>query len=72
MPEMLAVESSSVEAVGYDGDARELHVRFVGGGLYVYAGVEREVFDALMFAPSKGAYVNLQLKPRGYECERRA
>jgi len=41
MPEMHFVDSSNVEAIGYDPDAQELHVRFVRSGeTYIYYSVE--------------------------------
>ncbi len=54
MPDMIYVDSSNIEAVGYDGDSQELHIRYVGGACYVYHDVPRQVFDNLMNAPSKG------------------
>lgn len=71
MPPMQPVDSSSIEAVGYDPQTRELHVRFVGGGLYVYGGVDRTWFDGLLRAESKGRYFNQEIKPRGFSYERR-
>ena len=62
MPEMIYVDSSNVEAIGYDNDSQELHVQFVGGHLYVYSDVPREVFDGLMYAPSKGSFLNREVK----------
>ena len=62
MPEMTFVDSSNIEAIGYDDDAQELHVRFLGGETYVYSGVPSQVFDALMDAPSKGSYLNREVK----------
>ena len=56
MPEMIYVDSSNVEAIGYDGDARELHVQFVSGRSYVYYEVPQDVFDAFMSATSKGSF----------------
>ena len=72
MPEMHEVESSAIEAVGYDPAARELHVRFKDTGLYVYSGVEEKVAAELLAAESKGAYFNQEIKPRRYPYERRA
>ena len=47
------------EAIGYDPDAQELHVRFVKSGeTYVYYGVEEWVFQEFMQADSKGTYPN--------------
>jgi hypothetical protein len=58
MPKMIPVESSAIQAVGYDDDAEELHVRYSDSGLYIYHGVPRDVFEELMLAPSKGAFIN--------------
>jgi hypothetical protein len=65
-PDMISVLSSSLSAVGYDAERRELHVRFVGGGTYAYLDVPGEVFHALLESTSKGAFVNHELKP-GYD-----
>lgn len=60
---MITVDSSSIEAVGYDESRRELHVRFDGGRAYAYLDVPENVFHELMRAESKGRYVNLYVKP---------
>ncbi|MCP4603486.1 MAG: KTSC domain-containing protein [Proteobacteria bacterium] len=62
MPEMTFVDSSNIEALGYDVDTQELHVQFVSSGLYIYSGVPREIFDELMNAPSKGSFLNREVK----------
>jgi len=62
MPEMVFVDSSNVEAIGYDDNAQELHVQFLNGSRYVYHSVPREVFDAFLNAPSKGSYLNREIK----------
>lgn len=60
---MVRVESSSIDAVGYDGTKERLIVRFLGSGnTYVYFGVDAATFEALLDAPSKGAYLNLHIK----------
>lgn len=38
-PKMEFVDSSSVEAVGYDADEREIYIQFIDGG--TYAGSSR-------------------------------
>jgi hypothetical protein len=64
MPEMIFVDSSNVEAIGYDAEAQELHVQFVRSGeTYVYYSVEEWVFQELMQADSKGSYLNARIKP---------
>ena len=59
---MTYVDSSNIEAIGYDDNTRELHVQFLSGGYYVYHDVERQRFDALMSAPSKGSFLNREIK----------
>lgn len=62
MPEMIYVDSSNVEAIGFDDDKRELHVQFLSSGCYIYHDVPREIFDELMDAPSKGSFLNREVK----------
>ena len=62
MPEMVYVDSSNIEAIGYDEMALELHVQFLSGGYYVYHGVPRCIFDEFMYAPSKGSFLNREIK----------
>lgn len=65
VPEMRAVDSSSVEAIGYDPGRRELHVRFRDSGeTYVYYGVEERIFEAFRAAESKGRFLNTRIKRR--------
>ena len=69
-PEMHYVDSSNVEAIGYDPATQELHVQFLKSGTYVYFGVEESVFHEFMQAPSKGQYLNETVKGR-YQFEKR-
>ena len=62
MPEMIYVDSSNIEAVGYDEDTQELHGWFLSGGYYIYRDVPRDIFDQLMYAPSKGSFLNREVK----------
>jgi hypothetical protein len=68
---MHPVRSSAIEAIGYDPDERELHVRFVDTGLYVYFDVDRATFDRLCAAASTGAHFNQAVKARGFAFEKR-
>lgn len=62
-PQLRRVDSSSVEAAGYDPQTRRLFLRFRGSGkAYVYYGVEARVFDELLTADSIGRYVNDEIK----------
>jgi hypothetical protein len=62
MPEMIYVDSSNVQAIGYDDATLDLHVQFVDGGYYVYHQVPRSIFDGLMGAPSKGSFLNREVR----------
>ena len=61
---MQPVQSTSVDAVGFDPERNELTIRFVGGGSYVYGMVPIAVFEALLGADSLGRFVNERIKPR--------
>ena len=64
MPEMIFVDSSNIEAIGYDAGTLELHVRFLKSGeTYVYYAVEEWRYQELMQAGSKGTYLNANIKP---------
>ena len=62
MPDMIYVDSSNIEQIGYDGDNMELHVIFKGGALYVYSNVPVQIYEELQGAPSKGSYLNREVK----------
>ena len=54
------LRSTMVRAVAYDGERRQLRVRFSNGALYRYHDVPQEVFDTLLDPPdgSHGRYFN--------------
>jgi hypothetical protein len=62
IPQMHPVESSAVARIGYDAEAEEAYVEYLGGDLYAYQGVPAEVFEALENAESKGTFVNARIK----------
>ncbi len=63
--------STAVEHIGYDEAARELHVTFVGGGVYTYYHVPKQVHAAFRAASSKGRFLNDFIKNR-YDFRRHA
>ena len=64
MPSMRKVESRSIESIGYDPPPQELYVRFLDSDpTYIYSAVEQTLFDELMQAESKGAFINRRIKP---------
>ncbi len=63
LPSMTPVSSSNVEAVGYDDAAGDLYVSFLSGTTYVYYGVDRSHYEALLAASSVGSYLATHIKP---------
>ena len=65
-PELHAVDSEAVGALGYDAERHELHVRFRGshGTTYVYEDVSAREYADLLAADSIGAHLNKEIKPR--------
>lgn len=63
MVAMEYVQSSNVEAIGYDSESQELHVKFLtGAAVYVYQGVPPTVHEKFMAAPSKGSFLHREVK----------
>ena len=58
------VNSSNVDRIGYDVITGRLHVIFKGSGIeHVYDGVESEKYEELVNSPSKGRFLNDDIKP---------
>ncbi len=63
MVDMNYVDSSNVEAIGYDPEHSQLYVQFKGGDTYVISDVPQEIYDEFLNAPSKGSFYNRSIKP---------
>lgn len=57
---MIPVESSNVDSVGYDGV--NLFVKFKPNSLYVYFDVPFVIYEGLVSADSKGAFLHQYVK----------
>lgn len=66
----VAVNSSSLRALGYDPDEQALHVEFSNGTRYRYEGVPAEAVQALLDADSLGRHFNQVFKPQHYRYRR--
>lgn len=66
---MIPVDSSNVESIGYDENEQILYVRFLTGAMYIYKGVSKYEFDGLQSAPSVGSYLHRNIK-NNYPYER--
>ena len=56
------VDSSNIEAIGFDDEDDSLFVRFNSGQEYVYYNVPEETFEAFKDADSKGKFLNEHVK----------
>lgn len=68
--DMHFVDSTNIEAIGYDAGTMELHVQFRNGRTYVYFDVDEWRFSEMLNAESKGSFLNREIKPN-YRCEER-
>ena len=66
----VAVNSSSLRALGYDPDAKALEGEFHNGSQYRYEQVPAEVVQALLQADSLGRYFNQVFKAQQYPYRR--
>ena len=64
--EMIYVDSSNVDQIGFDEDQGEVHVIFKKGGHFVYSGVSGATWEDFLNAPSKGIFLNQEFKAKGY------
>jgi KTSC domain len=63
------VISSSIASIGFEVGTETLEVEFVTGSVYRYRGVEEDVYEKFLVAPSKGSFFNEHIKD-AYPCER--
>lgn len=65
IPELIPVESSNIDSIGYDEQNHNLYVGFKNqeGTMWMYNQVPADVFEALRFAGSVGAYYAKFIKP---------
>lgn len=56
------VSSSNIASVGYDEASSTLEIEFVGGGLYQYDDVSKEVYEEFLNADSKGKFFAQNIK----------
>lgn len=55
------VESSNIQSVGYDNETSSLYVNYKSG-TYKYDGVDKSVYESLLTSPSKGQFMNENIK----------
>ena len=60
----IAVTSSSIASAGYSPEESTLEVEYRNGSVYQYFAVPKSVFNSLVAAGSKGAFVSERIKGR--------
>ena len=60
----ISVRSSNIRSVGYDPESSTLEVEFDSGSVYQYLNVPESEHEGLMNVPSKGRYLNRNIKGR--------
>lgn len=63
------VESSFIQAIGYDAGSQTLEIGFRSGGTYQYYGVPEHVHEEMMQASSHGQYFHQHVKGRYSEAK---
>jgi hypothetical protein len=64
--DLIYVDSTSIDQIGYDEDQHEAHVVFKNGRHYVYSEVSQDAWDRFKDAPSKGKFINEEFKAKGF------
>jgi len=57
---LVEVKSSNIKKVGWD--EKGLYVEY-NSGMYLYEGVDLEMYSKLLLSDSKGNFVNMNIKP---------
>ena len=61
---IVAVESSTISAVGYDAARKLLELEFSSRAVHHYFGVPAALHQSLLEAPSKGSFFNRSIRGR--------
>ena len=66
----IAVSSTNLAALGYDGFARVLEVEFLDGRVYQYFDVPMDVYHDLLETTAPGVYLDAEVKKAGFRYKR--
>ena len=59
---MIEVESSNIQAIGFDPKSSTLYVTFKPMSDYSYSGVDKDVFEEFLASESKGKFFHQYIK----------
>lgn len=63
MVNLVPVQSSCIQAVGYDESIKEMYIQFKGGTVaYTYHRVPKDIYDEFLLSSSKGHYYHLFIR----------
>lgn len=60
--DLIPVDSSRINAIGYDEDSQTMVIEFQRGGKYAYTNVDKQLHSNFMKHPSKGKYFESSIK----------
>lgn len=64
---MISVNSSAIDAIGYDSKTQQMKIKFKDSGTYTFCGVPQSIFDNFLDANSKGQYYHKYIRDK-YNC----
>lgn len=56
------VESSNIEAIGYEYEDEILYIKYLNGSVYKFYKVPKQIYEEFLSAPSKGQFMNSRIK----------
>lgn len=62
--EMQTVQSSNINAIGFDANTGTMMIRFTNNKTYKYEGVKPEEFEAFAKSESKGRHFAAMIRPK--------
>ena len=63
MVKLKKIESSAIQAIGYNPDSQKLYILFHESGVYRYNNVPPTLFEELQHAQSVGKFFSQYIKP---------
>ena len=65
----MVMPSTAIRLISHDEATQRLSVTFVSGRRYLYERVPRDIYDAFLRAPSRGAFFNAEIRGIYDYCE---
>lgn len=62
--------SSNIRSAGWYGETETMEVEFASGAVYQYCPVDAEMYNSFLCSPSKGRWLDLNLKKANVPCQK--